>query len=148
MFTTRPLQASDFVALAHYRNTLAPEESPVTAEALQAQEAVSVRERNTGLIIALAEETITATVRYVEARSKEDGPGTYWLYFSALPAYRAVELFDDLYQGVLKMLTTKAATSVQGMAREDDATLLEFYQRQHFHEKLRLSTDYKQFIEP
>lgn len=137
MFTIRPLEATDFVGLAQYRNRLAPEEPPVTAEALQEQETLAARARSTGLILALTDQTIIATVRYAEALSKEDGPGTYWLYFSVLPAYRTGELFANLYQGVLTLLTTKAATSVQGMVREDDATLLEFYQHQHFQEKLR-----------
>lgn len=137
MFTIRPLQATDFVEWAHYCNTLAPEEPPVTAEILQEQETLAVAERSTGVVIALTEETIIATVRYGEARSKEDGPGVYWLYFSALPTYRTGELFDELYQGVSTVLTTKAATRVQGMAREDDAMMVEFYQRHHFDEKLR-----------
>ena len=67
----------------------------------------------------------------------EDRPGTFWLYFSTLPGYRTAAIFDALYQGLLAALVPYRPTVLQGMAREDNLELVDFFQRQHFQEKLR-----------
>lgn len=133
----RPLQATDFTALATYRNALAPEQMPVTAQVLQARETAATNERITGLVIALDAETIVATGRYREARSGEDQPGTFWLYLDSLPAYRTAALWDAIFHGVVTALTPHYPTTLQGMAREDEPTPVALFQRQGFAEKLR-----------
>ncbi|MEZ4868026.1 MAG: GNAT family N-acetyltransferase [Caldilineaceae bacterium] len=134
---TRPLQAADFIALATYQQALAPRAAPVTPEALAEKESQAAAERTTGLVITLREDAIIATVRYSEARSLTDTPGTFWLYFSTLPDDRTAAIFDALYQGALTALAPHQPTLVQGMAREDDPVSVAFFQRHHFQETLR-----------
>jgi len=133
----RPLQPTDFGALAAYVNALAPNEPPVTAQALQAKERAAAHKRRTGLVIALDERAIVAIARYSEARSLEDRPGTFWLYFSTLPDYRTAAIFDALYHGLLTRLAPYQPTALLGMVREDDPLPVAFFQRQAFDEKLR-----------
>ena len=109
---TRTLQSTDFTALATYLGALAPDAPPITPLALQEKECQARRQRNTGLVLTLTEDAIVATVRYSEARSSEDLPGTFWLYFNSLPDYLTATVLDALYQGVIASLSPQQPTEI------------------------------------
>lgn len=134
---TRLLQPTDFAALAIYLQKLFPQQIPSTAQTVQEEEAQAAQERVTGLVVGLIDDAIVAKVRYSEARSSEDLPATFWLYFSALPAYHTAPVFDALYEGVVAALQPYQLQVLLGMVREDDALGVDFFQSHQFREKLR-----------
>lgn len=101
----RPVQPTDYPALADFYAVNFPGESPISAAQLQAQDGELAQARIAGRLLALdAAQTIVASLIYSEAKARTDPPGAFWLYPRWPAGWGNEGHYDRLYTGVQQAL--------------------------------------------
>lgn len=130
----RPVQPADYPALAAFYATNFPNEAPILAAQLQAQDGELAQARIAGRLLAFdGAQTVVASLIYSEAKARTDPLGAFWLYPCWPVGWGNERHYDRLYTGVQQALAPYQPRKLQGMAREDDRELVAFFQRHHFH---------------
>ena len=129
----RPVQPADYPALAEFYAVNFPDQSPIPAAQLQAQDVALAQARIVGRLLAFdAEQNMVASLIYSEAKARTDPPGAFWLYPHWPAGWGNERHYDLLYSGVQQTLAPYLPRKFQGMAREDERELVAFFQQQHF----------------
>ena len=132
--TIRPVSPADYPALAAFYATNFPNEAPILAGQLQAQDGEVAQARIAGRLLVLdAQQTIVASLIYSEAKARTDPPGAFWLYPRWLVGWGNARHYEWLYISVQQALASYQPRKFQGMAREDDREVVAFFQHHHFH---------------
>ena len=134
----RSIQPADYPALAEFYAVNFPDESPIPATHLQAQDVALAQARTAGRLLAFdAAQTIVASLIYSEAKARTDPPGAFWLYPLWPAGWGNEQHYDRLYSGVQQTLAPYQPCKLQGMAREEQQELVAFFQHHHFQPVMR-----------